>query len=216
MDEKVINELIKQLTENLEKVEAARQQVEKTVKAYDVLKTEVSKYTTELSFITQNVRTMISQLEIIKENFLGNISTEIIDKINENTVIITSAINGVSSQISSLCDLVDNNTRQINENIKQSHEQIDSVLSYLRTEINNLDLKVVSCSNQIAVVATSIQSFSEKETIHYEAIVRRLEEQESLFNTEFEVVRKQNKIFSITIIVLLIAIACVFYFTGRI
>ncbi len=62
MDERVVNELINQLTENLEKVESVRQQVENTVKADDVLKTEVSRYTNELGFITQNVRTMISQL----------------------------------------------------------------------------------------------------------------------------------------------------------
>ena len=43
MDEKVIKELIEQLTENLEKVESARQQVEKTVKAYDALKKDVER-----------------------------------------------------------------------------------------------------------------------------------------------------------------------------
>ena len=195
MDERVINELIKQLTENLEKVESARQQVENTIQAYDVLKNEVNKYTTELSFITQNVRTMISQLEEMKESFLGNISTRIVDEIHLAVTTITTAINGISSQISSLYDLADTKA-----------EHIDGTLSTIRTELNAIDVKVTSCSNQLGQLATLVNSLKGDEKAHYESIIKQMEEQENRLNIEFDVVRKQNKIFSITIIVLLVII----------
>lgn len=204
MDERVINELIKQLTENLEKVESARQQVENTIQAYDVLKTEVNKYTTELSFITQNVRTMISQLEEMKERFLGNISTRIVDEIHLAVTTITTVIDGISSQISSLHDLTDTKA-----------EQIDGTLSTIRTESNAIDVKVTSCSNQLGQLATLVNSLIDDEKTHYESIVKQMEEQENRLNTEFDVVRKQNKIFSIIIIVLLAIIIGLIVFNIR-
>ena len=81
MNEQVIKELLEQLKQNLKKIESAREQVEKTVNAYEALKKDVRHYTEELSFIVQNTRTMISQLEEIKEKFLGNISITIIEEI---------------------------------------------------------------------------------------------------------------------------------------
>jgi len=199
MDERVINELIKQLTENLKKVESARQQVENTVQAYDALKTEVSKYTTELGFITQNVRTMISQLEEMKERFLSNISTEIVDEIHQAVTTITTAIDGVSSKISSL----DTKAGQINNAIATRADSIDAALGALRTELGAIDVKVASCSNQLGQFATLINSFKDDEKAHFDSLVKQMEAQENRLNTKLDVVRKQNKIFSFIIIVLL-------------
>ena len=213
MDERVINELIKQLTENLEKVESARQQVEKTVHAYDVLKTEVNKYTTELGFITQNVRTMISQLEEMKEKFLGNISTRIVDEIHLAVTTITNAIDGISSQISSLYDLTDTKAEQIDGSLNRRADTIDTTLSSIRTELNAIDVKVTSCSNQLGQLATFVNSLTANEKAHYESIVKQLEEQENRLNTEFDVVRKQNKIISLIIIVLLVTIIGIIAFS---
>ena len=193
MDERVINELINQLTENLEKVESARQQVEDTVQAYEVLKTEVSRYTTELGFITQNVRTMISQLEEMKERFLGNISTEIVDEIHQAVTTITTAIDGVSSKISSL----DTKAGQINNAITIRANSIDTTLGTLRTELGTIDVKVASCSNQLGQLATLINSLKTDEKAHFDNLVNQLKEQENRLNTEFDVVRKQNRLFSI-------------------
>lgn len=212
MDERVINELINQLTENLEKVESARQQVEDTVQAYDVLKTEVSRYTTELGFITQNVRTMISQLEEMKERFLGNISTEIVDEIHQAVTTITTAIDGVSSKISSL----DTKAGQINNAITIRANSIDTTLGTLHTELGTIDVKVASCSNQLGQLATLINSLKTDEKAHFDNLVNRLKEQENRLNTEFDVVRKQNRLFSIIIIVLLLAIFSLYYFKGGI
>ena len=212
MDERVINQLINQLTENLEKVESARQQVEDTVQAYDVLKTEASRYTTELGFITQNVRTMISQLEEMKERFLGNISTEIVDEIHQAVTTITTAIDGVSSKTSSL----DTKADKINNTITIRADSIDTTLSSIRTELVAIDVKVASCSNQLGQLATLINSLKTDEKAHFDNLVNQLKEQENRLNTEFDVVRKQNRLFSIIIIVLLLAIFSLYYFKGGI
>lgn len=208
MDERVINELIKQLTENLKKVESARQQVENTVQAYDALKTEVSKYTIELGFITQNVRTMISQLEEMKEKFLSNISTEIVDEIHQAVTTITTAIDGVSSKISSL----DTKAGQINNAIATRADSIDAALGALRTELGAIDVKAASCSNQLRQLATLINSFKDDEKAHFDSLAKQMEAQENRLNTELDVVRKQNKIFSFIIIVLLTIVMGLFVF----
>lgn len=202
MDERVLNELIKQLTENLAKVESARQQVEDTVQAYDVLKTEVSKYTTELGFITQNVRTMIAQLEEIKERFLSNISTVIVDEIHNAVTTITSSIEGVSLIISSL----ETKVEQVKSALTTRADSIDTTLGTIRTELGAIDVKVASCSNQLGQLATLINSFKTDEKAHFDNLVNQLEEQENWLNAEFDVVRKHNKIYSIIIIVLLVII----------
>lgn len=202
MDERIINELIKQLTENLKKVESARQQVEDTVQAYDVLKTEVCKYTTELRFITQNVRTMIAQLEEMKERFLSNISTEIVDEIHNAVTIITTSIEGVSSKISSL----ETKVEQVKNTLTTRTDSIDTTLVTIRTELGAIDVKVASCSNQLGQLATLINSFKTDEKAHFDNLVNQLEEQENRLDAEFDVVRKRNKIYSIIIIVLLVII----------
>lgn len=202
MDEKVIKELIEQLTENLEKVESARQQVEKTVKAYDALKKDVEKYTKELGFIVQNVRTIISQLEEIKDKFIGKISTEIIDEIKHATSLLSILIN----EVTLLEELINNKSAEINDNIKQRHDTIDTTLSSIKTLINDADAKVVSCLKQVAQAVLSIQLLSQSEQKHYNTIYEQL--------NRLNMVQKQNKFLSIVIIVLLLTIIGLICFKG--
>jgi len=216
MDERVINELIKQLTENLERVESTREQVENTVQAYDALKTDVSKYTTELSFITQNVRTMISQLEEMKEKFLGNISSNIVKEIKGGVTSLTNKTDGVAEKIAFLDELVRNKSKDINDNIKNRFDTTDTSLFNIRALLNDVDAKVESCSKQITQTANSVQSLADRENKHFDTLKQLFEEQEKRFDMEFDVVRKQNKIYFFVIIVLLIAIGCLIYFNGRI
>lgn len=206
MDEKVIKELIEQLTENLEKVESARQQVEKTVKAYDALKKDVEKYTKELGFIVQNVRTIISQLEEIKDKFIGKISTEIIDEIKHATSLLSKLINEVTNKVTLLEELINNKSAEINDNIKQRHDTIDTTLSSIKTLINDADAKVVSCLKQVAQAVLSIQLLSQSEQKHYNTIYEQL--------NRLNMVQKQNKFLSIVIIVLLLTIIGLICFKG--
>ena len=90
------------------------------------------------------------------------------------------------------------------------------VLKSLTISFNGTsDIKEIE--SQCKSICTSIESFSEQtipvmnslktnELYHFNAITKQLGEQEKRLNTEFDVVRKQNKIFSFVIIVLLATI----------
>ena len=140
MNEQVIKELLEQLKQNLKKIESAREQVAKTVNAYEALNKEVKHYTEELSFIVQNTRTMISQLEEIKKKFLGNISVTIIEEIKAAVRKITEQTNAISSQISSVYDLVDSKSQTIISNINSRSDSIDSALGDIQNTINSLSV----------------------------------------------------------------------------
>lgn len=202
MEERLINELIEQLRQNLENVESARQQVENTVQAYNAMREDVSMYTSELSFITQNVRTLISQLEEIKERFLGNISTQIVDEIHTAVTTLTSTISGVSLQISSLRDFTNTQAEQIISDIKQRTDFIDTTLCSTRTDIGAISVDIALCVKQLEQLTTSLQSLTDREQTHYDAIVKKLEDQEK----KLDVIQKWNMVFSIIIIVLLFII----------
>ena len=211
MDERFINELICQLTENLEKVESARQQVENTVQAYETLKTDVGKYTTELSFITQNVRTMISQLEEMKESFLGNISIIIVDEIKTAAASITAVIDGLSAHFSRLEGLAETKTVQINDNLKQRTDFIDSTLNNARVELRNINKQIEKIVINLTQVSNLIQLLKNEEKSHYEAIIRKLEEQENMYNIELEAMSKRNMIFFFVTIIMIVALACIVF-----
>jgi chromosome segregation ATPase len=151
---------------------------------------------------------MISQLEEIKERFLGNFSTEIVDEIHQAVTTITTAIDGVSSTTSSL----DTKAGQINNAIATRADSIDAALGALRTELGAIDVKVASCSNQLGQLATLINSFKDDEKAHFDSLAKQMEAQENRLNTELDVVRKQNKIFSFIIIVLLTIVMGLFVF----
>ena len=96
MNEQIIKELLEQLQQNLKKIESAREQVEKTVNAYEALKKDVKHYTEELSFIVQNTRTMISQLEDICKAVKVKLSEEDIKYLEE--LYVPHPLSGVMAQ----------------------------------------------------------------------------------------------------------------------
>lgn len=201
MNEQVIKELLEQLQQNLKKIETAREQVEKTVKAYKALKEDVKHYTEELSFIVQNTRTMISQLEEIKEKFLGNISVTIIEEIKAAVRIITEQTNALSSQVSSVYDLVDSRSQAINSNINNRSDAIDTVLGGITAELN--------------VIKNSLDTITSNEESHFKELSNRLDFQEEHIKKELSIVRRQNIIlFAINTILLLIVLGFVLHLGG--
>jgi chromosome segregation ATPase len=208
MDEQVIKELLEQLKQNLKKIETAREQVEKTVNAYEVLKEDVRHYTEELSFIVQNTRTMISQLEEIKEKFIGNISITIIEEIKAAVRIITEQTNALSSQISSVYDLVDSKSHSIISNINSRSDSIDSALGTIQNTINSLSGKTDS-------VIEKLDTLTSNEDKHFKEIEKKFDAQEKFFYRELSIVRKQNIIlFSINATLLLAILGFVLHLVG--
>lgn len=208
MNEQVIKELLEQLKQNLRNIESARQQVENTVNAYEALNGDVRHYTEELSFIVQNTRTMISQLEEIKEKFLGNISVTIIEEIKTAVRNITEKNNDLSSQISSVYDLVDSKSQIIISNINKRSDSIDSALGTIQNIIKSLSGKT---DNVIAKLDTLI-SYEGK---HFKEIEKKLDAQEELILKELSVIRKHNTIlFTINAVLLLVILGFVLHLVG--
>lgn len=208
MNEQVIKELLEQLKQNLKKIESAREQVEKTVNAYEALKKDVKHYTEELSFIVQNTRTMISQLEDIKEKFLGIISVSIIAEIKAAVSMITEQTNALSSQISSVYDLVDSKSQTIISRINGRADSIDSALGTIQNTINSL-------SGKTDGVIKKLDMLTSNEDKHFMEIEKKFEAQEKYFYREFSVVRKQNIIlFSINALLLLAILGFVMHLVG--
>lgn len=208
MNEQVIKELLEQLKQNLKKIESAREQVEKTVNAYEALKKDVRHYTEELSFIVQNTRTMISQLEEIKEKFLGNISITIIEEIKTAVRLITERTNALSSQISSVFDLVDSKSQIIINNINGRSDSIDSTLGNIQNTINSI-------SNKTDAVITKLDTLISNEDKHFKEIEKKFDAQEEYIYRELSIVRKQNIIlFAINAILLLAILGFVWHLVG--
>lgn len=208
MNEQVIKELLEQLKQNLKKIESAREQVEKTVNAYEALKKDVRHYTEELSFIVQNTRTMISQLEEIKEKFLGNISITIIEEIKKAVRLITERTDVLSSQISSVFDLVDSKSQIIISNINSRSDSIDSALGTINNTINSLSSKT---DNVINILDTIISN----EDKYFKEIEKKFDAQEEYIYRELSMVRKQNIIlFAINAILLLAILGFVLHLVG--
>lgn len=208
MNEQVIKELLEQLKQNLKKMESAREQVEKTVNAYEVLKEDVRHYTEELSFIVQNTRTMVSQLEEIKEKFLGNISVTIIEEIKAAVREITEQTKALSSQISSVYDLVDSKSQIIIGNIDRRSDSIDTALGTIQNAINSL-------SGETDRVIEKLDTLSSNEDNHFKAIEKKLDSQKDFIYRELAVVRKQNIIlFAINTILLLVILGFILHLVG--
>lgn len=208
MNEQVIKELLEQLKQNLKKMESAREQVEKTVNAYEVLKEDVRHYTEELSFIVQNTRTMVSQLEEIKEKFLGNISVTIIEEIKAAVREITEQTKALSSQISSVYDLVDSKSQIIIGNIDRRSDSIDTALGTIQNAINSL-------SGETDRVIEKLNTLSSNEDNHFKAIEKKLDSQKDFIYRELAVVRKQNIIlFAINTILLLVILGFILHLVG--
>ena len=208
MNEQVIKELLEQLKQNLKKIESAREQVEKTVNAYEILKKDVKHYTEELSFIVQNTKTMISQLEEIKEKFLGNISVTIIEEIKAAVREITVQTKALSSQISSVYDLVDSISQTIIGNINRRSDSIDSVLRSTQNSINSL-------SNKTDSVIAKLDTLISNEDKHFKEIWKKTDAQKESIYKELSALRKQIiLLFTFDAVLLLILLGFVLHLAG--
>lgn len=208
MNEEIINELLLQLEQSLKNIGSARQQVENTVNAYEALNGDVRHYTEELSFIVQNTRTMISQLEEIREKFLGNISVTIIEEIKAGVREITEKINLLSPEISSVHNLVDSKSQIIISNISNRSDSIDSALREIQNAINSLLGKTES-------VITKLDTLTSNEDKHFKEIEKKLDAQEEFIYRELAIVRKQNIIlFAINVLLLMAILGFVLHLVG--
>ena len=131
MNEQIINELLEQLKSNLKNVESARQQVEETVGAYNAFEGQIDGFVRELGFITQNTRTIISQLEEVKKNFLSNVSTNLEKQINQGFSTVNSKTDAAKSEMLQL-------SNEIKSDINTSKTDLTAKIAKESTILSNI------------------------------------------------------------------------------
>ncbi len=171
MNENTINELLNQLNTNLQNVESAREQVDAVVKAYGLLSEETKQYTTDLGFIVQNTRTIISQLKEIKKNFRENVSTEIIKEIGSNSKELQTKISNVRTLLSPFKSETETHLSNITDDISNRATAIDSVLGTVSTNLNTANTCLgklqTNLTNETTSIKNLLHSIKNNEEEHY-------------------------------------------------
>lgn len=223
-----LREQIKKATEDIQLLKDSLSRISKDLKKSQDEQDEA------LNGIQQKVANLPSQVHeesLYVNQAISNSEKTLVDSVNiaiSKADEIIASIKGITSNLDGLNTLCQN----INSTIISSTTNLTNVITgakgeingKLTTEVGKLESDIKEIESQCKSISTSIESFSEQtipvmnslktnELYHFNAITKQLGEQEKRLNTEFDVVRKQNKIFSFVIIVLLATIVglIVFY-----
>lgn len=216
-----LREQIKKATEDIQLLKDSLSQISKDLKESQDEQDEA------LNGIQQKVANLPSQVHeesLYVNQAILNSEKTLVDSVNiaiSKADEIIASIKGITSNLDGLNTLCQN----INSTIISSTTNLTNVITgakgeingKLTTEVGKLESDIKEIESQCKSISTSIESFSEQtipvmnslktnELYHFNAITKQLGEQEKRLNTEFDVVRKQNKIFSFVIIVLLATI----------
>ena len=216
-----LREQIKKATEDIQLLKDSLSQISKDLKKSQDEQDEA------LNGIQQKVANLPSQVHeesLYVNQAISNSEKTLVDSFNiaiSKADEIIASIKGITSNLDGLNTLCQN----INSTIISSTTNLTNVITgakgeingKLTTEVGKLESDIKEIESQCKSISTSIESFSEQtipvmnslktnELYHFNAITKQLGEQEKRLNTEFDVVRKQNKIFSFVIIVLLATI----------
>lgn len=216
-----LREQIKKATEDIQLLKDSLSQISKDLKKSQDEQDEA------LNGIQQKVANLPSQVHeesLYVNQAISNSEKTLVDSVNiaiSKADEIIASIKGITSNLDGLNTLCQN----INSTIISSTTNLTNVITgakgeingKLTTEVGKLESDIKEIESQCKSISTSIESFSEQtipvmnslktnELYHFNVITKQLGEQEKRLNTEFDVVRKQNKIFSFVIIVLLATI----------
>ena len=226
-----LREQIKKATEDVQLLKDSQSQISKD------LKESQDKQDEALNEIQQNVTNLPSQvheesLSVIQA--ISNSEKTLVDSvdiaISKADEIIVS-IKGVTSNLDGLNTLCQN----INSSIISSTTILTNVMTGAKDDVSNkltseagkLEIGITKLETLCEGISTAIETLSGQtlpilnslkanEQNHFNAIAKQLEEQEKRLNTEFDMVRKQNKNFSIIIIIMLLALIGILFFKGGI
>ena len=227
-DLETLREQIKKTTAEIESVKRSLNEILKELKESQDEQDE------SLSDIQQKVTNLPSQVHDETLSVIQNIkSTEATlkesvnlviskaDEIIETTKSISSNLDGIntlcqninSSIISSttnLTNVIIGAKNDVRNKISEETEEIDSHLADVKSLCASIGSSIESFSSQ---VISAIDSLKSSEQLHFDSIIRHLEEQENRLNTGIDAVRKQNKLFSIVIIALIVIIIGIIAFS---
>ena len=216
-----LREQIKKAAEDIQLLKNSLSQISKDLKESQDEQDEA------LNDIQQKVTNLPSQvheesLSVIQ--VITNSEKTLVDSVNiaiSRADEIIASIKGITSNLdglNTLCQNINSTIISSTTNLTNAMTSVkDEINGKLTTEVGKLEFDIKGIESLCKSISTSIESFSEQtipvmnslktnELYHFNAITKQLGEQEKRLNTEFDVVRKQNKIFSFVIIVLLATI----------
>lgn len=216
-----LREQIKKATEDIQLLKDSLSQISKDLKKSQDEQDEA------LNGIQQKVANLPSQVHeesLYVNQAITNSEKTLVDSVNiaiskadeiiASIKVITSNLDGLNTLCQNINSTIISSTTNLTNVITGAKGEINGKLA---TEVGKLESDIKEIESQCKSICTSIESFSEQtipvmnslktnELYHFNAITKQLGEQEKRLNTEFDVVRKQNKIFSFVIIVLLATI----------
>ena len=111
IDQKIDNSL-KELEQNLQNIESARKQVERTAGSYDGLKNATSEYVSTLSTLTSKVKELISSIETdYKQKF---------SSFEKDRETIVDSANAASQKLSDATDRFQDSLNNLDTKLKYS------------------------------------------------------------------------------------------------
>ena len=226
-----LQEQIKKATKDIQLLKDSLSQISKDLKESQHEQDEA------LNDIQQKVTNLPSQVHEESLSVIQAISNSekiLVESVNiaiSKADEIIASIKGLTSNLDGLNTLCQN----INSSIISSTTNLTNVMNGAKDEISGklttgvekLESGITGIESLCNSINTFIDAFSEQtlsvlsllkttEQNHFNIITKQLEEQDKRLNTEFDVVRKQNRLFSIIINVLLLVISGLFYFKSGI
>ncbi len=200
------------LTEQVEFLNDLQEQIKKASEDIQLLKNSLSQISTDLKE---------SQNE--QDEALNDIQQKVINlpsQVHEETLSVAQAVSELNTVCQNINSSVITSITNLNKDITGIKDEINrkftSEIGKLETDFNRIELLNEN-------IRTSIETFSghalpildsqkTEEKAHFNTLTRQIEEQEKCLNAELDDVKKQNKVFSFIIIVLLAFVLVLSFF----
>lgn len=173
MNSQEILKSLSNLEQKLQSIETARQQVERTVNAYDGARTQLVKLTQDMSSVSQEMNKVISLISSNQEALSGELSKKtdgLFKDIHAQIEKLNKEATTIKQNFSSACEVAINNfvkantanqekyskdilelTTKVNTNAESKINKVTATLSSFQTSINELQKRLETA------VATSIE-----------------------------------------------------------
>lgn len=186
MDAQGILKSLSNLEQKLQSIESARQQVERTVNAYEGAKAQLSVLTKDFTDIYQELNNVLVEIQ----NNKNNVSTEVSDKadsvfkaLEARTASLEQTTNGIKQDFENACNAA---TEKFSKSIEKSEKDLaDSMLA----NINEVRKETVKEIEKVSGIVTAFSTASaELQNNYKEALSSSAENQKTVMEqitTEF-------------------------------
>ena len=216
-----LQEQIKKVTEDIQLLKDSLSQISKDLKDSqdeqdEALNGILLKVTNLPSQVHEESLSVILAMSNSEKTLVDSVNIAIskADEVIASTKVLTSNLDGLNTLCQNINSSIISSTTNLINAITGAK---DDVTNKLTLEVGKLGTDITKLETLCEGISTAIEKSSGQtlhvlnllrtnEQNHFNAITKQLEEQEKRLDLEFDVVRKQNKIFSIVIIALLLVI----------